>query len=411
MRGKRIRRQRRLEVSGLALLLWALVLLWSTSGAQGQRRSTQQKPANSGPAPTLEQLGDAPPPLPTPTPKPTPTPLPPEDKAENYDVVRVTSNLVVVPVAVTDAVGQPVLGLSAKDFHLEEEGRAQEIAEVGSSEQVPLDIAILFDVSSSVSEKYKFQQEAAARFLKEVMKPVDRAAVFAIKDQPYLEQPLSPANVAASKLLTLPAAVLPTPTAFYDAVAGAAEYLAKNAPERHRRVILVISDGEDNFSNEIRDAAVAEAVALNKVKKEDRTKAEIEAEKAAIRASRRSTQQTLHRNALASVQQAVERGDVVFYSINPTGPSYRLNEISTRAQLGMQQLADRTGGTAFVPQTTQDLETVFRQIANELRAQYLLQYYSNDQSQNSGKFLRIKVSVPSTANLRIRARQGYYSKK
>ena len=57
-------------------------------------------------------------------PKPSPTPAPPP-KDEDYEVVRVTSNLVVVPVSVTDAAGQPVLGLKVPDFRLEEEGRAQ----------------------------------------------------------------------------------------------------------------------------------------------------------------------------------------------------------------------------------------------------------------------------------------------
>src|SRR5215213_8841378 len=86
---------------------------------------------------------DLPPPpvMPTPKPKPTPTPQEPDDSA--YEVVRVSSNLVVVPVSVTDAVGQSVMGLTAADFRLEEEGRQQEIAQIGDPEQVPLDIAIL----------------------------------------------------------------------------------------------------------------------------------------------------------------------------------------------------------------------------------------------------------------------------
>ena len=91
----------------------------------------------------------------------------------------------------TDAQGQPVQGLKASDFELEEEGRRQEIAQVGDAEQVPLDIAILFDISSSVSQKdfFAFQQRAAASFLKQVLKPVDRAAVITITRAPRLVQP------------------------------------------------------------------------------------------------------------------------------------------------------------------------------------------------------------------------------
>jgi Ca-activated chloride channel family protein len=81
-----------------------------------------------------------------------------------------------------------------------------------------------------------------------------------------------------------------------------------------------------------------------------------------------------------------------------------------RAENGMESTAQATGGTAFVPNTDQDLERVFRQIAAELRAQYLLQYYSNDESP-TGKFIPIKVTLPAQSQLRIRARQGYYAKK
>src|SRR5712672_572113 len=70
-----------------------------------------------------QTIRDLPPPPPVPKPKPTPTPKPPAD--EVLDVVRVSSNLVMVPVSVTDANGQAVQGLQAKDFRLEEEGKQQ----------------------------------------------------------------------------------------------------------------------------------------------------------------------------------------------------------------------------------------------------------------------------------------------
>src|SRR6266850_826381 len=138
------------------------------------------------PAASGQTIKDMPPPPPIPKPKPTPTPKPPSD--EVLDVVRVSSNLVMVPVSVVDANGHAVQGLKVGDFRLEEEGRPQEIAEIGDPEQVPLVIALLFDVSSSVSQKdfFAFQQSAAATFLKEVMKPVDKAAVFTITDTPTL---------------------------------------------------------------------------------------------------------------------------------------------------------------------------------------------------------------------------------
>jgi Ca-activated chloride channel family protein len=76
----------------------------------------------------------------------------------------------------------------------------------------------------------------------------------------------------------------------------------------------------------------------------------------------------------------------------------------------MQQLAATTGGTSFAPERLEELDDIFRRIAAELRAQYLLQYYSNNDAPN-GKFLTIKVRTPARADARVRARTGYYAKK
>jgi VWFA-related protein len=90
----------------------------------------------------------------------------------------------------------------------------------------------------------------------------------------------------------------------------------------------------------------------------------------------------------------VQRAEASFYSINPSGLALKLNIISQRAQDGMARLANATGGNSFVPEKVEDLDGVFRQIAAELRSQYLLQYYSNDQTQNPN-YRRISVAVPT----------------
>src|ERR1051325_5865660 len=205
-----------------------------------------------------QTIKDLPPPPPVWKPKPTPTPTPPEK--EVLDVVKVSSNLVMVPVSVTDQQGQAVQGLQVGDFRLLEEGKQQEISGIGDPEQVPLAIALLFDVSSSTSQKGFFasQQNAAATFLKLVMKPADKAAIFTITDKATMIQPLASAEISAAKMLTIPAATTPVPTSFYDTVTAAARYLT-TAPSNYRRVIVVLSDGDDNFSEQIRDLSIAEA--------------------------------------------------------------------------------------------------------------------------------------------------------
>ena len=336
-----------------ALLLGALaLLLWGTS-AGGQTPSPS-------PQKTMPEASQ-----PTPTPPPAATnQSEPADDDEEVEVLRVSSNLVVVPVSVTDGKGQPVMGLTASDFRLEEEGRVQEIAQIGDPEQVPLDIALLLDVSSSIDARFTFEQEAAARFLKQVLKPVDSATVFAIDARPRLEQTRATAEIASAKLMTIvPAKGF---TAFYDTVVDAARYLAQSAPPQHRRVIVVISDGADMYSEKFK--------------------------------------------TLAAALTEVQRAETVFYSINPSGQTMHLNVMTKRGQEGMQQIAQATGGTSFVPQRLEDLDAVFRQITAELRSQYLLQYYSSDESTN-GRFLTIKVGVPTRPQLRVRARQGYYAKR
>ena len=368
---------------GPALLLGVLALFFCSLPVSGQ------------------SLKDLPPPPPAPTPKPTPKPTPtPEPKDEDFEVVRISSNLVMVPVSVVNPTGEPVHGLQVTDFRLEEKGKEQQITEIGNPEQVPLDIAILFDISTSTSKKafFELQQAAAAKFLKQVMKPGDRAAVFTIAEEPKLVRPLAAADAAATTIVGIPAATGPVPTAFYDTVSAAAKYLIANSAERHRRVVLVISDGDDNFSSLVRDASLEEYRAASNDNG------------AAGRAAARNKLNERRKRAVLDVQKSVQQADATFYSINPGGPSVRLNQISTNAQNSLQSIAESTGGYAFVPNAESDLERVFSEIAAELRGQYLLLYYSNQQSP-AGEFRPIKVSIPTHVDYRVRARQGYYPKQ
>jgi Ca-activated chloride channel homolog len=289
---------------------------------------------------------------------------PGKEPENSGDTFRINSNLVAVPVSVTDANGEPMRQLRAEDFQLEEEGHAQQLQSLGEPGKTPLELALLFDLSGSVRERFEFEKMAATRFLKEVLKPADSVTVFSIGFDPKLvaERTSSLERVAASLN-----ALQPTKegTAFFDTVAKAAKYLGENAAPGSRRVVLVISDGEDNHSES-------------------------------------------HR--LADTQRELQRTDTLFYAINPSGPSIRLNRISMRGHNGMATLAAETGGVAFLPDQDAELEKVFRQIAAELQAQYLLGYYSSNET-NDGKFRRIKIQLPKRPDLRIRARQGYYAPK
>src|SRR5687768_700305 len=179
-------------------------------------------------------------------------PPPPPTVDNSNEVIKIDSRLVVVPVSVLDANGQAVTGLTTRDFRVLEENKRQEIAEVSDAEKVPLEIALLFDISASTDPMFKFEQETAAKFLREVMRPEDRATIFTIGADPVVVQARGTAESSAAAIK----AIQPTKqfTAFYDTVKAATDYLQKNAPEGRRKVIVVISDGEDTNSEMIAKA-------------------------------------------------------------------------------------------------------------------------------------------------------------
>lgn len=341
----------------LVLLILLFVPVFNILGQAKQQGQPPVKPATKPPTK----------PAPTQTSPPPIAPVKKETKAEEEDpgpLLKIDSKLVAVPVSVTDANGEPVKGLKPEDFRLEEEGRAQQLVTLGDPGETPVELSLLFDVSGSVFEKFKFQQEAAARFLKQVLKPRDAGSIFVIG----MESRMSlPRTVDLNKILSGIQAVQPTKegTAFFDTVADSAIYIGKTAGPGTRHVLVVISDGEDNRSEKYK---IGEAL------------------------------------------QELQRNDCLFYAINPSGPSIWLNRVSVKGNDGMVALARQTGGASFLPAKFEDLDAVFKQIANELQSQYLLGYYSNDDKADGG-FRKIAVNIPKRPELRVRARQGYYAPK
>jgi VWFA-related protein len=342
-----------------------------------------------------------------------PKPKPTIEPVDENDVIRVDSRLVVVPVSVTDADGQPVLGLKTRDFRVFEENKSQEIAQVSDAEKVPLEIALLFDVSASTDAMFQFEQETAAKFLREVMRPEDRATIFTIGERPVIVQPRDSAEKSAASIKS----IVPTKqyTAFYDTVKAAADYLQKNAPAGRRKVIVVISDGEDTNSEGIRRGFQALYNKLGDDINKLNTK---------MLAGKREEIKGREQN---KVLQSLQNADAVFYAINPAGNSFQLNKISQFGQSNLQKFADQTGGTAFLPKfqsitlknnlqnsynqkfNSETLTGIFRQLANELQAQYLVQYYSEG-SFPANKYVKLDVGLQNQQRLKVRARQGYFVK-
>ena len=280
------------------------------------------------------------------------------------ETIKIDSSLVEVPVSVTDASGRPVRNLTARDFQLEENGRLQQIVSLGDPGEARVEIALLFDITASVYELFQFERQAALRFLREALKPKDAVSIFTIGIRPRLVRSRA---VGIDKAIQAAMTIEPTkePTAFFDTVAEAAQYLSKTAAPGAKRVVVVISDGEDMLSANIQ---VGDAL------------------------------------------KELQRSECLFYSINPSGPSIRLNKISLKSagRPDLAGLGDRRGG---VPSGRhKDLDEAFGQIASDLRAQYLLGYYSTAERRRR-RFRRITVRVPRRPDLRLRARQGYYASR
>lgn len=346
---------------------------------------------------------------------PTPTPNVEEDDG----VIEVKSRLVVVPVSVLDSAGQPVLGLTAKDFRVLEENKLQEVAEVSDAEKVPLEIIILFDISSSTDSMFQFQQETAAQFLKTVMRSEDRATIFTIGSEPRLISARETAEKSAEAIKRIQQTKKQEFTAFYDSVYSAAEYLQKNTSEGRRKVVIVISDGED--TNSIRIARAIQDGYKKLGSKIDTLDSKTLLELTVANRNKASLSER------ERVVKGLQNADTVFYSINPAGNSLQLNKMSQFGQENLKRFADDTGGTAFLPKflpingkdelqnaantrrNADILQQIFRQLANELQSQYLVQYYS-DAEFPVNKFVKLNIGLQNPQNFRLRARQGYFVK-
>ncbi len=301
------------------------------------------------------------------TPKPTP---PPKIEEEDSEIIQINSNLVPIPVSVLDSAGRTVTNLKLENFELFIDGKAAEISDVSRSE-TPVRLAMLFDNSSSVTQAREFEKKAAVRFFKRVLRPeTDLAALYSVSTGTRLEQPLTKNTsdlVQAIENFPMPQGA----TALLDAIIKAANYLKES---NGRRVIVIVSDGEDTIS----DATFEETVK-------------------AVQAM----------NCQVYIVKTTE-----FENYKKTG--FRGGNANIRAlaaERRMQDIAAQTGGAVYSPVDEKELDTAFNQISAELSQQYILSYYPENESEKRGEFRTISLSVKTKQNLNVRTRKGYYVPK
>ncbi len=349
----------------------------------------------------------------------TPIGAPPPLLIRDDEVLNINSRLIMVPVSVTDGNGNPVKGLGIESFSVSENNNPQVISEVSAAEKIPLEIALLFDVSGSTDPMFRFEQETAAHFLQSIMRPGDHASIFTIGEKPIMVQ--GRGDVAQSIETIRNIQRQKQYTAFFDSVSAAAKYLDQNAPVKSRKVVIAITDGEDTNSEIIRDGfeeVYREADRrINTLNSKDRRELFV--------VKRNEIKDSARKATLKHLQDS----DSVFYAINPAGSSLKINSVSRFGQENLNTFAGSTGGTAFVPsfypvdlksdfenganeeRNLDALDTIFKTLASELQSQYLVQYYSDgDYPVNKYINVGVKLNLNLPQGTSIRSRSGYFVK-
>jgi Ca-activated chloride channel homolog len=342
--------------------LLVLVLLYSISGGRARAQQPAPPPAPAKQTPVGGQ-SDSPQ-------NPSDVARPPQGKTPPPIVS--TTGLVHLVAAVTDRRHNFVTDLDQKDFKIMEDTTPQEIRFFGRETDLPLRIGVLLDTSNSIRPRLQFEQDAAMDFLDSVIRRnKDMAFLMTFDNEPEVIQDYT------GDLALLSAAIRKQRagggTALNDAIYRASEKLIsppvpKGANPEVRRVLVVISDGDDNLS----DHALSEAL-------ESAIRAE-----AAIYAISTNTDWIAIDNPDKPKKYHLDPGDKV-----------------------LEQFADESGGRVFYPYKVEDLAQSFVDIGNELRSQYFIAY-SPTNTESTGKYRKIDVQT-DRKGLTVRTRKGYYS--
>jgi Ca-activated chloride channel family protein len=298
------------------------------------------------------------------SPKATPTPV------DDDEVIKVASTLVPIPVSVLDASGRSVTNLRLVDFELKIDGKAAEISDLARSE-TPIRLAMLFDNSSSVLIAREFEKDAAVRFFKRVIRPEkDLAALFSVATTTELKQPFTSDISSITRAIEL----FPPPegaTSLLGGIVEASEYLRE---VNGRRVMVIVSDGDDTMA----DATLEEALRALQV-----ANCQVYVVKTT---DFENFKRTGNRRGNANLQQLA-------------------------AERRMSEIAAQTGGAVYSPIDERELDEAFRQISAELSQQYILSYYPDEESGKRGEFREIQLTLKNRSGFSLRTRKGYYVPK
>lgn len=296
--------------------------------------------------------------------KPSPTP-PAGDQADQSETIFIRR--VRLPITVLDKKGQFVSGLTKNDFIVLEDKVPQQIETFSDDlgQSLPVFVALLMDTSPSTAGKLKFEQESAMNFIYSVTRARKDQVLFATFDHEInLRQDFT------NKLDLLDRAVnnvkeLGTKTALYDAIWQFCDEKLRTASGR--RVLVVITDGEDTYSR----ADIRDAIGI------------------------------------------AQRTETTIFAISTkagfagTVPGVEAGSVKDKKDRDLETLAEETGGVAFFTGDMISLERAFNKISKELRAQYLITYKPGN-DRYDGSFRKIDVRLAEgRKDLKIRTKHGY----
>jgi VWFA-related protein len=308
-----------------------------------------------------------------------------EEQVDEDEVVKINASEVLLPVTVRDASGRLVTELARKDFRVFEDGREQPLSDL-SLRQVPVDVALLVDSSSSVAESFEDFRRAAEEFSARVGRE-DRFCLVKFDDRVELLLDWSRSRLQLRRALTrLTTGVF---TRFNDALLlSAREQFQRN---ERRRALVVLSDGID--SN--RGAATTEAA----------LRALLESQVAVYCIANTEIERTRKRaeldGLLAGPDSTVRFNQL---RIGDLRESLRVLDASER---NLEALTRATGGRLYRPRSFSALDRVYAEIADELRHQYAL-YYTPTDAARDGRFRRVRVEV-NGGDYEVSTRIGYYA--
>jgi Ca-activated chloride channel family protein len=281
---------------------------------------------------------------------------------ESDDPTRIILDVTRVNIlfTVTDRKGRFVTDLTKADFDIVENKKPQIIQQFTAESDLPLRLAVLVDTSNSIREQFRFEQQAAIRFIQSVLRPREDKLMLVSFDS--AAEMVSDLTDDMKKLEEGVKSMRPGGgTAFYDAIYFAAkEKLMMDQPrDKFRRAMIVISDGMDTESRMSRDQAL----------------------------------------------EMAQKADVVIYAI-----STNITRDDSEGDKVLRYLTEETGGQAFFPFKIEDLDQSFENIANELRHQYNI-FYRPEPLKADGLYHPVTVRTRGRKDLVVRARKGYYAPK